>query len=179
MKAIRKCSVVVCTIVWLAALSAGAGASKCPPDSAKVGTVCVDLYEASVWNISPSNTSLVEQVQEGKATLADLTAGGATQLDPLTGFAGVPSPPNFPFDGNWTPVQGSNPPSPGFYAVSLPGVLPSEALSWFQANQACLLSGKRLLTNREWQGAAAGTEDPGTEHGWKECNIGGRFVSTG
>jgi hypothetical protein len=29
--------------------------------------------------------------------------------------------------------------------------------SWFQAEQACALSGKRLPTNREWQRAASGT----------------------
>jgi hypothetical protein len=38
------------------------------------------------------------------------------------------------------------------YALSIPGVQPSTCITWFQANQACLLSGKRLLTNREWQG---------------------------
>jgi Sulfatase-modifying factor enzyme 1 len=187
MKAIRRCSVVVWTTVWLAALSAGAGASKCPADSVKVGNVCVDLYEASVWQIDPiANPSLVKKVQQGKATLADLTGGGATQLDPQTGFAGVPQPQNFPPDGNWTPVQGSHPPSPGFYAVSLPGVLPSEFLTWFQANQACLLSGKRLLTNVEWQGAAAGTPDPGTDNGTSDCAVGhygadppAPFVKTG
>src|SRR5262249_40181911 len=95
-----------------------------------------------------------------------LTEGGATQLSPsrpssscTPGFPG-----NFPFDGNWTPVLGSSPPSPGVYAVSLPGVPPSACITWFQANQACLLSGKRLLTSREWQGAAAGTPDPGTDN---------------
>jgi formylglycine-generating enzyme required for sulfatase activity len=40
-------------------------------------------------------------------------------------------------------------------------VQPARCITWFQANQACLLSGKRLLTNDEWQGAAAGTPDPG------------------
>jgi formylglycine-generating enzyme required for sulfatase activity len=36
-----------------------------------------------------------------------------------------------------------------------------------------LLSGKRLLTNREWQGAAAGTPDPSTgitDNGTSDCN---------
>src|SRR5262249_44720778 len=56
---------------------------------------------------------------------------------------------------------GSKRPSRGFYAVSVAGVQPSRCITWFQANQACLLSEKRLLTNREWQGAAAGTPDPG------------------
>ena len=114
--------------------------------------------------IPPSNTSLVKKVQAGKATLADLTGGGATQLSPAVSCFMGPGPGypgNFPRDGNWTPVPGSNPPSPGVYAVSIPGVQPTACTTWFRANQACLLSGKRLLTNREWQAAAAGTPDPG------------------
>src|SRR5262245_43896060 len=144
-----------------------AGTLKCAADSVKVGNVCVDKYEASVWQIAPSNTGLVNLVLKGKATLADLTGGGATQLAPADTCV---SPgdysahgANFPDTGNWTPVLGSSPPSPGVYAVSIPGVPPSACITWFQANQACLLSGKRLLTNREWQGAAAGTPDPGTD----------------
>ncbi len=174
MKGLRRCSIVVCTAVWLAALSPGAGASKCPPDSVKVGTVCVDLYEASVWKIPPSNTSLVKKVQQGKATLADLTAGGATQLNSTfvcIGVIAADSPKNFPPDGNWTPVQGSHPPSPGVYAVSIPGVLPNGCMTWFQANQACLLSGKRLLRNSEWQGAAAGTPNPGSDNRTTDCAV--------
>jgi formylglycine-generating enzyme required for sulfatase activity len=124
----------------------------------KVGNACIDTYEASVWQIDPANTTLVRKVQTGRATLADLMAGGATLVSSsscnLPGF-----PINFPRTGNWTPLPGSNPPSPGVYAASVPGVLPSRCITWFQANQACLLSGKRLLTNREWQGAAAGTPD--------------------
>jgi formylglycine-generating enzyme required for sulfatase activity len=148
-------------VVCLAdAMPAAAGTLKCPPDSVKVGNVCVDTYEASAWQIPPSNTSLVKKVQEGKVTLADLAKGGATQLT-LSPSCSPGFPGNFPGDGNWTPVLGSSPPSPGVYAVSIPDVAPSACISWFQANQACLLSGKRLLTNREWQGAAAGTPDPG------------------
>jgi formylglycine-generating enzyme required for sulfatase activity len=149
----------------------------------KVGNVCIDTYEASVWQIAPSNTKLVKLVQAGKATAAALTAGGATLLSPATSASSCsPSyPGNFPPTGNWTPVSGSNPPSPGVYAVSIPGVLPSACITWFQANQACLLSGKRLLTNREWQGAAAGTPDPGTDDGTTDCNIStaGDAVNTG
>jgi len=47
------------------------------------------------------------------------------------------------------------------YAVSIPGVKPSACITWFQANQACALAGKRLVRNDEWQRAAAGTPDPG------------------
>jgi formylglycine-generating enzyme required for sulfatase activity len=137
----------------------------------KVGTVCIDTYEASVWQIPPTNTALVKQVQSGRATLAELTGGGATQLSPATSCSPA-YPTNFPDDGNWTPVPGASPPSPGVYAVSIPRVLPSACITWFQANQACLLSGKRLLTNREWQGAAASTPDPGTDNGTTDCNVG-------
>ena len=164
--------------VW--AIQVHAATLKCSPDSVKVGTVCVDTYEASVWQIPPSNTSLVKLVQAGKATLAKLTAGGATQLSPSSSCTpGYPA--NFPNTGDWTPVLGSNPPSPGVYALSIPGVLPTACISWFQANQACLLSGKRLLTNREWQGAAASTPDPGTDNGTTDCNISaaGAPVNTG
>jgi len=145
--------------------------STCPRDSVAVGPTCVDKYEASVWQIPPTNTALVGKVQTGTATLADLRGGGATLLSPSSSCSpGYPA--NFPNTGNWTPVPGSNPPSPGVYAVSIPGVQPSACTTWFQANQACLLSGKRLLTNREWQGAAAGTPDPGTDNGSTDCNTG-------
>jgi formylglycine-generating enzyme required for sulfatase activity len=165
MKRVRRYIVVGCTGVCLAA-AVPAAAGKCPPDSVKVGNVCIDTYEASVWQIDPvANKKLVNKVQAGKATLADLTRGGATQL--ICSF----DPANFPSDGNWTPVLGSNPPSPGVYAVSIPGAQPTQCISWFQANQACLLSEKRLLTNREWQGAAAGTPDPGTDNLTTDCAV--------
>src|SRR5438034_1343208 len=77
----------------------------CPPDAVLVGTTCVDTYEASVWQIPPSNTPLVKKVQAGKATLADLTGGGATQLSPSPSCTpGFPA--NFPAGGQWTPVPG-------------------------------------------------------------------------
>src|SRR5262249_27012622 len=162
MTGIRRYIVVGYTAVCLAAAGvAEAGPLKCHPDSVKVGNVCIDTYEASVWQIPPSNTSLVKLVQAGKARLTDLTAGGATQLSPSSSCSPF-YPANFPATGNWTPVLGSNPPSPGVYAVSVAGVRPSACISWFQANQACLLSGKRLLTNREWQRAAAGPPHPRT-----------------
>jgi len=173
MNGFRRYIVLGYTAVCLvAAMPAGARTLKCPPDSVKVGNNCIDTYEASVWQIAPSNTTLVKKVQAGKATLADLTGGGATLLAPAATCSdptdyGV----NFPNTGNWTPVPGSKPPSPGVYAVSIPGVLPSACLTWFQANQACLLSGKRLLTNREWQGAAASTPDLGTDNGTTDCAV--------
>ena len=40
-----------------------AWAKKCPSDSVQVGPACVDTYEASVWQISPSNVGLVNLVR--------------------------------------------------------------------------------------------------------------------
>ena len=177
-------ALVLSTALLALALAAPARAAtlRCPGDSVKVGNACVDLYEASVWQIAPSNTSLVRKVQAGKATLADLTAGGALQLGcNFAPFNQTPYPANFPNTGQWTPVLGSVPPSPGVYAVSVPGVLPSACITWFRAAQACRVSGKRLLTNLEWQDAAAGTPDPGTDNGTTDCNIStaGNPVNTG
>lgn len=127
-----------------------------------MGNVCIDKWEASVWQIPTTNTSLIKKVQKGKVTLADLMAAGALRLGcNFAPWGAALYPAGFPNDGNWTPVLGSDPPSPGVYAVSIPGVLPTTCTSWFRAEQACALSGKRLPTNQEWQRAAAGTPDPG------------------
>src|SRR5690242_11485519 len=53
----------------------------CPSDSVKVGNVCVDKYEASMWSIPAGDTALLDKVRHGEATLQDLTDGGATQLN--------------------------------------------------------------------------------------------------
>jgi len=92
----------------------------------KVGTLCVDKYEASVWENSDGT--------------------GAEY-----GTAGDDYPTEFKDNGNWTTPA---------YAVSMAGATPSTYITWFQAQQACALSGKRLMTNAEWQLAAAGTPDP-------------------
>ncbi len=47
-------------------------------------------------------------------------------------------------------------------ARSVAGQIPTINVTWFQAQQACAAAGKRLLTNAEWQMAAAGTPDDGT-----------------
>ena len=165
--------------VFVASPGAAPGAS-CPPDSARVGTVCVDRYEASIWQIDSARKSLLRKVQDGKATLADLQAGGATEINAneLSGDEIVPFPGNFPHDGNWTPLPGSNPPTPGLYAVSIAGVPPSLA-SWFQAAQVCALSGKRLLTNHEWQVAAAGTPESVDDDGATTCSTVPDYYDTG
>lgn len=42
--------------------------------------------------------------------------------------------------------------------------MPTVNVTWFQANQACRFSGKRLMTGSEWLAAAVGTPDP-------TCNV--------
>lgn len=167
-------------IAIIACLSSGFATSvvaTCSPDSVQVGPVCVDLFEASVWSIPAtnpggnSNAGLIKKVQKGTVKLTDLTKGGATQVSPAAGIpAGTQQgpcsaatfPATFPPNGNWTlPL----------YAVSVAGVLPTTCATWFQAAQACALSGKRLLTNQEWQLAAAGTPDTGLDDGVTDCNI--------
>ena len=54
----------------------------------------------------------------------------------------------FPYHGSY---------SEPLYACSVSDVSPSRWLTWFQAQSACAASGKRLLTNAEWQAAVAGT----------------------
>jgi formylglycine-generating enzyme required for sulfatase activity len=56
------------------------------------------------------------------------------------------------------------------YARSVPGVRPSGTITWFQAQQALANVGKRLPSSAEWQQAAAGTPDAGTDNGTSDCN---------
>jgi hypothetical protein len=135
-------------------------AAKCRKDSKQVGPTCVDTHEASVWEIPATEKRLIKRVQKGKATEAHLIAGGATQR-------GIASD-DYPCDDNGNDCA-------NIYAVSIAGVTPSRFITWFQAQQASLNSGKRLLTNAEWQAAAAGTVDPGGNDGRAntKCHTGG------
>jgi len=133
---------------------------KCPADSAVAGTVCIDKYEASVWrvpNATTTNSSVVKKIQGGKATAADLTAAGATQL-------GVALDDYGPCTNNGQNCAND------IFAVSLPGVPPSAHLTWFQAQAACRNARKRLPSNAEWQAAVTGTPDPGPDDGAADCN---------
>jgi len=164
----------LCFGIALAAGHPALAAKKCPADSALVGTTCIDKFEASVWLVpdpTGKNRGLVKKLGAGKATAAALTAAGAVQIGcepPPYSHAAIPA--EYPANGNWTPIAGTKPPTPGVYAASVDGVLPSSCLTWFQAAQACALSGKRLASNEEWQRAAAGTPDPGATTTATSCN---------
>jgi len=144
----------------------------CAPDSVRVAGVCLDRVEASIWRLPPGATELVDSIRNGTVTLEGLTTAGAFQLGDVDGFLCGPGdyPSTFPRTGAWTEP---------LYAVALPGVVPSRCVTWFQAQQACALSGKRLPTNAEWQLAATGTPDPGADDGSTTCAVGGTVVGGG
>jgi formylglycine-generating enzyme required for sulfatase activity len=124
----------------------------------------MDRYEASVWRVpNPTtvNKFLVGRIRDGKATAADLAAGGATQLGESITDDYAPCADNGQNCAN------------DIFAVSLPGVLPSANIAWFQAEEACANAGKRLPTSAEWQVAANGTPDPGPDNGTTDCNTTG------
>src|SRR4030095_13910136 len=79
-------------------------------------------------------------IELARATLADLTAGGATQLGTASHDDYAPCT-----DDGQTCTN-------DIYAVSLPSVLPSAFVTWFQAEEACANAGKRLPTSAERQG---------------------------
>jgi len=134
--------------------------TKCPPDAVVSGAGCMDKYESSVWRVpnpTTANKKLVTKIQQGKATVALLMAGGAIPLpSQVSGYEPCT-------DSGQNCVD-------DIYAVSLPGVMPSARITWFQAQQACTNSGKRLPSNAEWQAAVAGTPDPGPDNGTTDCN---------
>src|SRR5205085_2914595 len=101
---------------------------------------------------------VVDRIRAGTVTLADLNQIGATQL--AIAFMDL-------IDGG-CPITGNG--CKDVYAVSIPGVLPAGFLSWFQALAAARNSFKRLPTNAEWQAAALGTPDPGSDNGLTDCN---------
>jgi formylglycine-generating enzyme required for sulfatase activity len=155
---------LVAGLVMSAATAAAAGfpqtpLRRCAPDAVLAGTVCLDRYEASVWRVpnpTTTNASLVRKIQLGRATQADLAAGGATQLGVARDYA--------PCTANGQNCAND------IYAVSLPSEIPSGRITWFQAQEACANAGKRLPTNAEWQVGANGTPDPGPDNGTTDCN---------
>jgi hypothetical protein len=117
----------------------------CPPDSVRAGATCVDKYEASAWKTT--DVAVIEKIQLGTVTLADLQGVGALQLGLSAGDLAA----------NGCAVSGTG--CVGIYAVSMPGVTPAIIVSWFQAVAMARNAGKRLPTNQEWQAAALGTPD--------------------
>ena len=134
--------------------------TKCPVDSVVSGAGCMDRYEASVWRVpnpTTTNAGLVARIQQGKATIELLMAAGASLLGTTS--------------DDYAPCADSGQNcADDIYAVSLPRVTPSAFITWFQAQQACTNSRKRLPSSAEWQAAATGTQDPGPDNETTDCN---------
>ena len=164
--------VMTAAALLLVASTAGAQGAKplkkCASDAVIAGTVCMDTYEASVWrvpNATTTNAGLVKKIQQGKATAALLAAGGATQL-------------GIGFTDDYAPCADSGQNcTDDIFAVSLPGLLPSANVTWFQALAACENARKRLPSNAEWQAAVIGTPDPGPDNGTTDCNTANAFTA--
>jgi Sulfatase-modifying factor enzyme 1 len=144
-------------------------ARRCPRDAVPSNGLCVDRYEASVWQIPVTRVDLVCKVIAGTAVPSDLRAPGVRQI----GFPGPPfghatAPGTFLAEGSYTTP---------LYAASLPGVLPSTYVSAYQAWAACGFSGKRLPTSSEWTAAAAGTSHGGDDA--DDCNTGAGAIAAG
>jgi formylglycine-generating enzyme required for sulfatase activity len=140
--------------------SPAAPVRRCAPDAVVVGSTCLDFYEASVWRVPDSkaaNALLASRIRRGMATRAELIAGGATQLG-IAADDYAPCADDGENCGN------------DIFALSLPDEIPSSQITWFQAQEACANSGKRLPTNAEWQVGANGTPDPGPDDGIGDCN---------
>jgi len=134
--------------------------SRCAPDAVVSGAGCMDKYEASAWRVPDplgANRLLVRTIRQGKATVALLAAGGATQLGVRNRDDYAPC------------TDGGQNCTDDVYAVSLPAVPPSVAITWFQAQAACENAGKRLPSNAEWQAAVAGTPDSDADNGTTDC----------
>lgn len=155
--------VAACGFVLSLAVLVERAAAACPADSVRSGPVCMDAYESSVWDLSTVPTSngikarLVARIRAGTATFARLTRAGAVQRGLAAGDLAA----------NGCPDTGNG--CVDIYAVSVPGVVPSAFVNWFQAAAAARNSGKRLPTNQEWQAAALGTPDPGVDDGSTTC----------
>ena len=132
-------------------------ARTCPLDSVRLGAVCVDKYEASVW-VTESG-ALIDAMKASSITSADQLEDADQLGDKTDNYDSV-----CPDSGNGCLTA---------YAVSVAGVYPSDTLTWFQAAATCRNSGKRLLTNAEWQVAALGTPDPGVDNGTSFCRVSG------
>ncbi len=129
---------------------------QCPPDMVAVGPACVDKYENSVWRVTQAAT--VTSILAGTATPSQLSANGVRHGDGVDDY------------GANCDDTASN--CGDYYAVSVAGVKPSAYLTWFQAAALCANAGKRLPTNQEWQVAAFGSPDPGTNTaGDNTCNV--------
>lgn len=112
----------------------------------------------TIPSLQGTNAALVKKIRSGKiAAAAELTSAGASQL-------GATSDDYAPCSDDGQDCAND------IFAVSLPLMVPSGYVTWFQAQEACTNSGKHLPSNALWQAAANGTADAGADNGTTDCN---------
>ncbi len=137
-------------------------------------------------NQCSSNETPIELQKAGATCPADMVEVGDFCIDKyeaqVVDSNGTPKGTNnddYPCSDNGNDCSDPLLPNSMIFARSLAGVTPSAYITWFQAQQASAKVGKRLPTNSEWQMAAAGTPDPGTDDGAADCSINSGTIATG
>jgi formylglycine-generating enzyme required for sulfatase activity len=154
--------------------------NECPADMVPVGDFCVDKVEASMWRRvdgSPVDCEAVQNAVDQAAkppwswsnsdfngwytgvNTACESLGEKPGLCQYQQFGSPPGCKNFDTCDDYPVPDNGNFDAP-LYSCAIVGMAPARACTWFQAQQACVWSGKRLCDNAEWQAAAAGTPDP-------------------
>ncbi len=139
------------------AITALQAAPTCPTDMVKSGTICVDKFEASVWDAATAGNQISGAASAIYNTCSD------------TGSAGS--------NTNAVAIDCTN----AIYARSVPSVEPAYDITQYQAAIACANVSKRLPTVSEWLVAAAGTTT-GNGIATADCNnpaSGGSLRTTG
>ncbi len=114
----------------------------CPDDMARVGDVCVDKWEASY----DCNMYTAQSTQGSSGPIT--TDGDADYDDYLWQTRNIAT-----INGGPAVCKG----------VSRNNSIPYTTITQYDAKQSCLLSGKSLISNGDWQKAASGTPDDATK----------------
>jgi hypothetical protein len=139
---------------------------RCLANMVRVGSGCMDTYEATVWGGFPAaNKGIVRSLAAtGEATPELLQSLGGVQY----GIGGVN---DYSCQANGSDCWDE------IFAFSLPGRIPSTGLTQFQAGMACINSGKNLPSSFEWTIAALGTPDTNSDDGASTCNFASAFTA--
>ena len=116
----------------------------CPDDMARVGDVCVDKYEASY----DCNTYTTQSTTSSGGAITTDGGNDGSYLWQTRGLASFGSDPAV------------------CMAISKSNQKPYTTITQYDAKQSCLLAGKSLIKNSDWQRAVIGTPDDATK-----CNI--------
>jgi len=134
--------------------AAASGSPDCPSGYTKdASTTAFVLCKKGVDQIVKVGTGISAfWIDRYEATMWQNADGSGAQY----GLADGAFPSGFPKNGQYTT---------SVYALSVSGQKPSAFMTWFQAQQTCRLSGKRLPSDEEWLAAATGTSDSSTGDG--------------